>query len=109
MIRKKVYHLFLNIQDEGDSQKLLKPKKPTKIAVTGPVLVASSTPQRPTTATKSRSSPVVEIQDEEALLDEVLAGEQDDDSEGVNTSDVAPGTDEEEQTDVVIRQRRANK
>jgi len=96
--------------DESDSQKLLKPKK---TAVSVPTLIASSTPQRKTTTTtitKTRSSPVVEIQDDEALLDEVLAADQDDDdSEGLNTSDVAPATDEEEQTtNVSIRQRRAN-
>jgi len=93
--------------DDSDSQKLLTPKKPTQTDASVPTLIASSTPQRPTT-TKTRSSPVVEIQDDEALLDEVLAAEQDDDSEGLNTSDVAPATDEEEQTNVSIRQRRAN-
>jgi hypothetical protein len=90
----------------------LKPKKPTKIPVSIPTLVASSTPQRPTTATKTRASPVVEIQDDEALLDEVLAADQDDDndSEGLNNFDAAQGTDEDEQTtNVSIRQRRANK
>ncbi len=89
----------------------MRPIKPTKIPVPAPTLVASSTPQRPTTATKTRSSPVVEIQDDEALLDEVLAGDQDDeDSEGINTSDVAQGTDEEDQTgNAAIRQRRTNK
>jgi hypothetical protein len=94
--------------DEGDSQKLLKPKKPTKIPVSVPTLVASSTPQRPT---KPHSSPVIEIQDDEALINEVLAADQDDDdSEGLNTSDVAQVTDEEEQTtNSPIRQRRANK
>jgi hypothetical protein len=89
----------------------LKPKQPTNISLSAPILVASSTPQRPTTATKTRSSPVVEIQDDEALLDEVLAGDQDDDddddSEGINTSDVAQGTDEEDQA--AIRQRQTNK
>ena len=87
------------------------PKKPTKIPVAAPTLIASSTPQRPTTANKTRSSPVVEIQDDEALLDEVLAGDQDDDdSEGVNNSDVAQGTDEEDApTNAAVRQRRKNK
>jgi hypothetical protein len=86
----------------------LKPKKPTKIPVSVPTLVASSTPQRPT---KPHSSPVIEIQDDEALINEVLAADQDDDdSEGLNTSDVAQVTDEEEQTtNLSIRQRRANK
>ncbi len=102
------------MQDESDSQKLLKPKKSTKTIGSVPTLVASSTPQgkttttTTTTTTKIRSPPVVEIQDDEALLDEVLAADQDDDdddSEGANTQ----GTDEEDQTsDLSLRQRRVN-
>ncbi len=90
----------------------MQPKKPSNIPVPKPTFIASSTPQRPTTANKTRSSPVVEIQDDEALLDEVLAGDQDDDddSEGVNTSDVAQGTDDDDQSpNAAIRQRRKNK
>jgi hypothetical protein len=81
----------------------LKTKKITKTTVSTPTLVASSTPQRTTSITKTRASPVVELQDDEALLDEVLAN----DSEG---SDAAPATDEDEQTkDASLRQRRTNK
>lgn len=82
-------------------------------------LITSSTPQRATTTalnTKTRPSPPVEIQDDEALLDEVLTGDQDDDdddnadSDEMNTSDVAPGTDEDDQTvGTSIRQRQVNK
>ncbi len=102
---------FSEIQDDSGSQKFLKPNTPTKTPDSVSTFVVSSTPQRKTTTTtitKTRPSPTVEIQDDEALLDEVLAGDQDDDSEGLNTSDVAPATDEEEQTDLSIRQRRTN-
>ncbi|CAF1141754.1 unnamed protein product [Adineta steineri] len=96
--------------DETDTQKLLIPRKKPN-----PTLVASSTPQRTTAVTKTRASPLVEIQDDEALLDEVLADDQDDDddddedddSDRLNTSDVAQATDEEDQTSHgSIRQRR---
>ncbi|CAF2356915.1 unnamed protein product [Rotaria sp. Silwood2] len=99
--------------DENDSPKLLKSKKQKKPTVSLPIHITSSTPQR-STAIKNRSSPVIEIQDDEALLDEVLASHQDDndDSEEVNVSDVAPGTDDEEQTTTTtnasLRQRRIN-
>ncbi|CAF4618992.1 unnamed protein product [Rotaria sp. Silwood1] len=99
--------------DENDSQKLLKPKKQKKATVSLPTHVTSSTPQR-TTTIKNRSSPVIETQDDEALLNEILTADQDDndDSEGLNASDIGPGTDDEEQTTTTnasIRQRRVNK
>ncbi|CAF3856619.1 unnamed protein product [Rotaria magnacalcarata] len=90
--------------DDNDSQKILKPKTaPSSV----PKLIASSTPQR---KIKSNiSSSVTQTQDDEALLDEIL-GDDNDDSEGLNTSDMAQATDEDEQTpNVVIRQRRVNK
>jgi len=65
--------------DESDLQRSPNIQKSTKQTNLAPTLIASSTPQRPTTATKNnRSSPVVEIQDEDALLDEVLSAGQDD-------------------------------
>ncbi|CAF1327501.1 unnamed protein product [Rotaria sordida] len=99
--------------DDSDSQKLLKPRKQKKTTVSLPTRITSSTPQR-TTTIKNRSSPVIEIQDDEALLNEVLAADQDDndDSEGLNASDIPPGTDDEDQTtttNVSMRQRRINK
>lgn len=87
--------------DENDLQHSPKTQKLTNPA---PTLVASSTPQRPTT-TRIRSSPVVEIQDEEALLNEVLSGGQDDnDSEGLNATD-----DDEQQTSSIRHRRTTNK
>ncbi|CAF3410773.1 unnamed protein product [Rotaria socialis] len=90
--------------DDNDSQKILKPKTaPSSV----PKLIASSTPQRKTKSNISSSA--TQIQDDEALLDEIL-GDDNDDSEGLNTSDIAQATDEDEQTpNVVIRQRRINK
>ena len=58
----------------------------------------------------------MEMQDDEALLDEVLAADHDDDdvdddddSEGLNASDVAQATDEEDRTAAPnsVRQRRS--
>ncbi|CAF4636275.1 unnamed protein product [Rotaria socialis] len=90
--------------DDNDSQKILKPKTATSSV---PKLIASSTPQRKTKSNISSSA--TQIQDDEALLDEIL-GDDNDDSEGLNTSDIAQATDEDEQTpNVVIRQRRINK
>ncbi|CAF1087664.1 unnamed protein product [Adineta ricciae] len=88
--------------DEGDTPKPLKTKTKAKQITSATTLITSSTPQRTTALnTKTRPSPPVEIQDDEALLDEVLTGDQDDDdvdSEEMNASDVAQGTDEDDQT-----------
>lgn len=71
-------HYDLKIfQDESDLQRSPNIQKSTKQSNLAPTLIASSTPQRPTTK-NNRSSPAVEIQDEDALLDEVLSAGQDD-------------------------------
>ena len=94
----------------------MKTKTKAKPITSATRIITSSTPQRTTTAvlnTKTRPSPPIELQDDEALLDEVLTGDQDDDdadSEEMNTSDVAQGTDEDDQTtSTSVRQRRVNK
>lgn len=77
-----------------ESQKLLQPKRPTNSV---PKLLASSTPQRKTNVSST-------VPDDEILPDE------NDDSEGLNTSDLAQATDEEEQAPgASVRQRHVNK
>lgn len=81
---------------------MARPKKRSKAKASLPSSATSSTPQRRTTATvKTGRSESVELQDDEALMDEVLADEQDDDDDGdesdeLNTSDVQQASDDED-------------
>lgn len=103
VLRSSDAHVQEDDDDEED-QRLLRPKRPTTATASLPAFVTSSTPQRAGSKAKDRFTSAIPVEDEKELLDGMLANKDEDDDdderdsqEGLNASDAAPESGEDDE------------